>query len=177
MRIRLMTRTLACLMTVMCVACGGGNPASPSGGSNPGSSGGTGGTGGTATVGRGTITAQIDGVTFSGVVGAATNQSGIFATAASNNGNTITLGFGALAVVGTTSVRATSPTNANMVIVSGGSGQSWAASTSGGSGTLTIASINSTGASGTFAFTMVPVAGTGASGTKSVTNGTFSVTF
>lgn len=63
------------------------------------------------------------------------------------------------------------------VVVSGGTAQSWAAGTSGGSGTLPINSINSTGASGTFAFTMVPVPGTGASGTKSVTNGNFSVTF
>lgn len=168
-----MTRALACAVAVTCVACGGGNPGSPSGGSGSGSGGGTGGTG----LGRGSITAQIDGVSFTGVATAATLQSGIFATAASNSNLSITLGFGALGVPGTTPISATSPTNANMVVVSGGTTQSWAASTSGGSGSLTITSINATGASGTFNFTMVPVPGTGASGTKSVTNGTFSVTF
>lgn len=176
MGIRLMTRTLACVISVMCVACGGGNPSAPSGGSGSGSGSG-GGSGGGGVIGRGTITAQIDGVAFTGVATAATNQSGIFAAAASNGPGTIALGFGALAAVGTTSVGPTSPTNANMVATSGSTGQSWAASTSGGSGTLTITSINATGATGTFSFTMIPVAGTGASGTKSVTNGTFSVTF
>lgn len=172
MRKRLIGRALVCAVAVMCAACGGGNPAAPSGGSGSGSGGGT-----NTGLGRGTITAQIDGVTFTGVATAATNQSGIFATAASNGSNTIALGFGALAVASTTAVNATSPTNANMVVYSGSTAQSWAASTSGGSGTLTITSINATGATGTFAFTMVPVPGTGATGTKSVTNGTFSVTF
>lgn len=172
MRIQLMVRTIACAIVVMNVACGGETPTGPSG-----ASAGPSGTGGGPTVGRGTITAQIDGATFTGVATTAANQSGIFAAAASNNGGTITLGFGALATVGTTSIGVRSPTNANMVVISGGSVQSWAASTSGGTGTLTISSMTATGATGTFSFTMVPVPGSGASGTKSVTNGTFTVTF
>ncbi len=174
MRTQLMTRALACVMAVTVVACGGSNPASPSAVPSAGASGGG---VGTPVTGRGTITAQIDGVAFSGVATVATNQSGIFAAAASNGVGAITFGFGAVAAVGTTPVNATSPTNANLVVASGTSAQSWAASTAGGSGTLTITSITSVGASGTFAFTLVPVPGSGASGTKSVTSGTFSVTF
>ncbi|NOT43158.1 MAG: hypothetical protein HOP14_00975 [Acidobacteria bacterium] len=175
MKIRLAAWTMACAIAVMCVACGGdNNPAAPTGGAGAPAAGGN--SGPTPATSRGTITAQIDGVAFNGIATAATNQSGIFAAAAANGVNSVAFGFGALAAVGTTSVSATSPTNANLVVLSGTTG-SWAASTSGGSGSLTISTINATGATGTFSFTLVPVPGTGATGNKSVTNGSFSVTF
>lgn len=167
---------LACLAVVVSVGCGGGSPTSPSGGSGSGSGGSTGG-GGSTGVNRGTITAVIDGVPFTGIATAATNQSGIFATASANAANTISFGFGALAAPGTTAIGATSPTNAQLVVVSGNPTQSWSAGTSGGAGTLAITSISATGASGTFAFTMVPSAGSTATGSRSITSGTFSVTF
>jgi hypothetical protein len=44
-------------------------------------------------------------------------------------------------------------------------------------GSVTITSFSSTGASGTFAFTGAPSSGTQATGTLAVTNGTFSVAF
>ena len=179
MTIQSLVRAAACAAVVLSLACGGGNPTSPSGsgsGSGSGTGSGSGGSGGSA-INRGTISALIDGVQFTGTATAATNQSGIFATAASNSGATITFGFGALANAGTTQVNATSPTNAQLVVVNGGTSQSWSASTSGGSGSLTITSINATSATGTFAFTLVPSAGSSATGTRAVTNGTFSVTF
>lgn len=176
------------LALVLCsVALGaacGGSPTSPSGGgSSGGGSGGSGGSGGGGTGGggttpnRGTITATIDGVAYSGVVRTATNQSGIFAIAAINDQTNVGFGIGALAAAGTTSISATSPTNALLTTGTSLPAVSWFASTSGGAGTLTISAISATGATGTFQFTLQPSPGTGASGTRSVTSGSFTVTF
>ena len=186
MRNRVALTVVLCSLVFGAVACGGGGPTSPSGSSpGTGSNGGTTGTGGTGGSGgggggtapnHGTLTAVIDGVPYSGVVRTATSQSGIFAAAAMNDAN-VGFGIGALAVPGTTAISATSPTNALLTAGTGVPAMSWFASTSGGSGTLTISTITATGATGTFQFTMPPTPGTGASGTRSVTNGTFSVTF
>lgn len=169
---------------VLGAACGGGgSPTSPTGGSSGGGTGGSGGSGGGtgggggAAPNHGTITATIDGVAYSGVVRTATSQSGIFAIAAMNDQTNVGFGIGALAAAGTTSISATSPTNALLTTSTGVPAVSWFASTSGGSGTLTISTITATGATGTFQFTMQPTPGTGASGTRSVTNGSFTVTF
>ena len=179
-------QVLALCAVVLGAACGGGgSPTSPTGGSSGGGTGGTGGSGGSGGSGGGggaapnygTITATIDGVAYSGIVRTATNQSGIFAIAAMNDQTNVGFGVGALAAVGTTSISATSPTNALLTTTTGVPAVSWFASMSGGSGTLTISSINATGATGTFQFTLQPTPGTGASGTRSVTNGSFTVTF
>jgi hypothetical protein len=53
----------------------------------------------------------------------------------------------------------------------------WLADASTGSGSITLASLTATRATGTFSFTAEAVAGTGASGPRVVTDGTFSVTF
>ncbi len=55
-------------------------------------------------------------------------------------------------------------------------GAAWITSVAGGTGTITVDSVSTTGASGSFVFTMVPGAGTPATGTRLMT-GTFSVTF
>jgi hypothetical protein len=60
------------------------------------------------------------------------------------------------------------------------SGQIWtagAATSAGSSGTLTLSTLTATGASGTFSFTAVALSPTGASGTRVVTNGKFNVKF
>lgn len=186
MRSRVVFVVVLCWLALGALACGGGGPTSPSGSSSgTGSSGGTGGSGGSGGSGggsggsgpnQGTVTAVIDGVPYTGVVRAATSQSGIFAVAAMNDSN-VGFGFGGLAVAGTTSISATSPTNALLTSGSTVPQMSWFASTSGGSGTLTISTITATGATGTFQFTMPPTPGSGASGTRSVTNGSFTVTF
>jgi hypothetical protein len=53
----------------------------------------------------------------------------------------------------------------------------WSSGSSGGSGTITINSLTATGAQGTFSFVGGAVGGTGATGSKTVSSGTFNVTF
>ena len=86
----------------------------------------------------------------------------------------LSFGFGAAAVQGSTAVGPLSGTNAT---VTNAAGQAWQAAGTRGSGTLNITSINATGASGTFSFTLEAVPGTGSAGNRSVTNGSFNVTF
>ena len=59
---------------------------------------------------------------------------------------------------------------------SGVAAGTWNTDLLGGTGTITIASVSNTAASGSFSVTMVPQAGTPASGNKTVT-GSFNVTF
>lgn len=74
---------------------------------------------------------------------------------------TINLGLGSQAVA----VVVTSPTEA------------WASSLVGGSGSVVITELTSTGAKGTFTFTGIRATGTGGTTSKTVTNGQFDVTF
>src|SRR5262245_65859969 len=60
-------RSLILLVALLMTACGGGNPGSPSGGGNSGS--GSSGSGGTTN--RGTVTAIVDGVDYTGTINAA----------------------------------------------------------------------------------------------------------
>lgn len=120
---------------------------------------------------------MIDGAPFNGTATAALNVAGVFSVGSSNAGSTITLGFGALSGVGTTTVGPISPTNATLTIPTSSSSPGWAANTAGGSGTLTVTTYSAAGASGTFSFTLIPIPGTGATGNKVVTAGTFNVTF
>ncbi len=134
----------------------------------------------TATGGRGSMSAKIDGGSWNSVS---------ISTATYSNG---TLSFGgvdnitsprvlAIAVrageAGTFRIgQSASDANANALLTIGGS--VWqAVSVAGGSGTIVITSLTTTGASGTFSFTLNAVPQTSATGTKTVTDGTFNVTF
>jgi hypothetical protein len=182
---------LACLrifvwiLAALTLACGGGgSPTGPSGsggsgsgsGSGPGGTGGTGGSGGTPN--RGTVTAFIDGVAYTGIVNSANfNQSGNVNLASNNSALTLSINFAARGAVGTTTINPTSTTVLNVITTTGTTViGSWSASGLGGSGTLTIATLTSSGMSGTFSFTAVP-ASAGTTGTKTVTDGTFTATF
>jgi hypothetical protein len=160
-------RAAALGLLLSSVACSNNsnNPASPSTPNNP------------STPNKGTITATIDGAAFSGIATAATNIGGVIALGGWNQqtaqASSISIGIGALASVGTTSVGPNSPTNGNLIAAN----QSWLAGPSGGSGTLTITTLTATGATGTFSFSMVPNTSSGASGTKVIANGAFNVTF
>jgi len=55
--------------------------------------------------------------------------------------------------------------------------QTWQTTVAGGSGTLVITTFSATSASGTFSFVAPAIASTGATASKTVTNGTFNVTF
>ena len=125
---------------------------------------------------NGTMSASIDGQAWTGnLATAATYQNNILAFAGTNNSfqinitltgvtgtGTITLGSGQLSIA-TVATVSTSP-------------QTWLTSATGGTGSVVITSLSSTGASGTFSFTGV-AAGGGATGTKAVTSGQFNVTF
>ena len=54
--------------------------------------------------------------------------------------------------------------------------QKWTSIGAGSSGTITLTTLTTTGASGTFSFNLLPL-GAPATGTKVVTNGVFNVTF
>lgn len=75
---------------------------------------------------------------------------------------------------GTYAVGLTDPTSG---ILTQGGGATWEALLSTGSGSIVISTLTSTGASGTFSFVMPALSGSSATGTKTVTNGTFNVTF
>jgi hypothetical protein len=58
-----------------------------------------------------------------------------------------------------------------------GGAAAWLSGPTFGSGSVTITSLTSTSAAGTFTLTLAPTAGTGATGNKVITNGVFNVTF
>ena len=122
---------------------------------------------------NGSMSARIDGSNWRATAAITANyQQGIFAAAGSDGTNTI--GFAvATTAPGTFTIGATANVNALLTVT--GSTIGWQAVGTTGSGTLTISSLSATGASGTFSFVLAPVGGAGA--TKTVTNGTFSVTF
>ena len=125
----------------------------------------------------GDMTARIDGSSWSSVAAFATRN-------ATNAGNIVALSGAdthsialAFAFVdtgpGTYTIDGTSATNA--VLTDGGKG--WVASAVGGSGTITVTTLDATHVVGTFAFSMVANDGTGATGTKSITQGAFDIKF
>lgn len=122
---------------------------------------------------NGSITAQVDGGSFTGTTIAATYISGILGMAGTDaQGRTIGIG-GQVPGPGTYTVGVTSPANFSLTIGSAG----WQAAILLGSGSLTVTSISAAGAKGTFQFTGGPVPGTAATGTKVVTPGAFDVKF
>jgi len=122
---------------------------------------------------NGSITAQIDGGSFTATTIAATYQSGIMGLAGTDaQGRSI--GIGAqIPGPGTYTVGVTSPANFSVTIGSA----AWQAAITLGSGSVTVTSISAAGAKGTFQFTAAPLPNTTATGTKAVTAGTFDVKF
>jgi hypothetical protein len=124
------------------------------------------------------MTAIIDNVTWRAVCLAVnTSVTGIISVAGGENTSAstgITIAIAVPRSVGTNTIGVLSPTNVLLTI--GGSAL-WQASPAGGSGTVTVTTSTANSAAGTFSLSMTPQAGTAATGTKSVTNGTFSVTF
>lgn len=151
---------------VATTACGGSSSTtSPSGGGQAS--------------GKGTLTATIDGVAYTGTINSATLQSSGLLNIASNSSDlTRSVNFAVQpAAVGTFS-GASSAIQLNVITTSGGAVTgSWLTSLNFGSGSLTITSLSSTGVSGTFAFTAVPATASTPSGNKVVTNGAFTATF
>jgi hypothetical protein len=150
-------------------ACGGGdgNPAQP-GGSGSGS-------GGSLST-KGTLTCLVDGVSYTGGINSATYTNGVLNIASNSASLTLAVGFAARGGVGT--IQVSSGNVSVSVITTNGSTVtgSWLGTNIGGTGSVTINTLTSTGASGTFSFT-APAAGSGATGIKTVTSGVFSATF
>ena len=166
MRVR--TLCLAALLVTTAGCDGDGSPTSPFGGSG----GGIGGGGSTS------VTALVDGTMFrsSQSLSATYSTPGNSLMVAASDGN-LDFSFSTVGPVGTTNVGPQSQTSATLRTLSGLSGGEWVANSAAGRGSVTIATLTSTRATGTFSFTLVPSAGTTAVGERSVTNGTFTVRF
>lgn len=122
---------------------------------------------------NGSITAQIDGGSFSATTIVAAYTSGIMSIAGTDGqGRTIGIA-GQIPGPGTYPVGVTSPANFSVNIASA----AWQAAITLGSGSVTVSSISAAGAKGTFQFTAAPLSGTTATGTKVVTAGAFDVKF
>jgi hypothetical protein len=157
----------AAILLVATAGCGSDtNPAS-------------GGNCGTIVGNQGTVTAQVAGASFSGIVptGLTTNVGGVLSVSGQNTDNS-TLYFSIPAGVG---VKAVGGANAGSLSFqtrscTAGTGL-WVANAAGGTGTITILTLTATGATGTFAGTLQPQSGSGATGEKLITAGQFTVTF
>lgn len=155
------------LMTVILVSCGGSSR-SPTGPGNPGSGG--------PAIGVSTLTATIDGVPWTatgGTGGGFNNQ--ILSVTGLDSRQTLLFGLNMNRGLGTYVMTDTDPSAINALLALTPSGMAWQAFGSFGSGTVTITTLTSTNAVGTFSFTLRGVPGTGATGTKSIVGGTFNV--
>ena len=162
------THMIGILAAVLLVApaCGkkSNSPTSPSGSSSSSS----------GTVTQGTMTASINGTSWTSVVPAAV-QTGGFVSLAGSDGVTTLAFLVAATSPGTYTIPGTGSGIGNNALITVG-GASWTATFAQGSGTVKIDTLTSTSATGSFSFTLTPSSG-GATGTKTVTGGAFNVKF
>jgi hypothetical protein len=163
-----------CALILGPVGCGGGSsPNAPGGGGSTTTT--------TTTVpsaASSVVSYRLDGASVTANLVTANFANGIMSVGATNPSQNITLGFALTpnaSAPGTYSFGVLSGANAQIYV--GNPAAGWQAGVGIGSGTITINTFSSTGAMGTFSFTMAAVPGTGATGTKSITDGTFNVTF
>jgi hypothetical protein len=126
---------------------------------------------------HGTMTASIDGSAWTAIaITTATYSNGVLAIGGADGSNPIrSIGLGLVTAGPGTFAIGALPGAAN-ALVSIGIGPTWTANVIGGSGTITLTALSSTGATGSFSFTAVAAAG-GATGTHTVTSGAFNITF
>ncbi|NNF38575.1 MAG: hypothetical protein HKN71_07900 [Gemmatimonadetes bacterium] len=122
----------------------------------------------------GTFTATVDGAAWNGQLTGAVNNGFTFALEGTANGVEISLSVNLSQNVVPGTVDLTTGSTGAQVVEGG---EIWYAVGQGGSGTLTIQTLTTTGATGTFEFVAGPVANSASGGTRSVTNGQFDVTF
>jgi hypothetical protein len=128
----------------------------------------------TPTPSSSSMTAQINGVAWTATSVVVTYANGILTITGTDN--TTTLGIG---------VAATGPATVTIgltaILTIAGQPGSWQAAVTNGSGSITLATLVTTGsarsASGTFLFNLVATPGSGSSGTKTISGGTFNVSF
>lgn len=131
--------------------------------------------GGDPPVGAGRMTASIDGTAFSGTLAVQATRSGtlLSISAVGSSSRQLSLNLTGVTATGTIAIGAGST---SMGQYSSGT-QTWVSSLAGGSGSVVLTTLTTTHATGTFSFTAIPSTSTGATGNKSVTSGTFDVTF
>jgi hypothetical protein len=154
---------VALLLLLFMSACGSdGSPGSPSGGGGSGSGGGP-------SISPGTMTATIDGATYTSAINTAAlaASNSLVMSAAGFPGATI-MSFAAPAQVGTHNVGASNPVTGALVT---SPTVGWLAAGPSGSGSVTISTLTATSTTGTFAFTLTPNSGTGPN--RVVSNGAF----
>ncbi|MGV3710918.1 MAG: hypothetical protein ACO1Q7_18995 [Gemmatimonas sp.] len=131
--------------------------------------------GGDPPVGAGRVEAKIDNVDFSGTLAVQATRSGNLLSIGAVGSNTrqINLNLVGVTTTGTIQIGAG---NLSVGTVTVGT-SAWTSTLTGGTGSVTLTTLSSTRAIGTFSFTALPATNTGATGNKSVTNGSFDVSF
>jgi hypothetical protein len=131
------------------------------------------GSGTTSPTSNQTMTALIDGATWTAVTVTALRSSDLISITGSDASTpTRTI---ALSLVGSSIGTYTTSTGSSNAVLSISPSQ-WTANVLGGSGTITLTDLTTTGATGTFSFTAVP-GNAATTGTEAVTSGAFTVTF
>jgi hypothetical protein len=124
------------------------------------------------------MSADINGVRWTAdCFGVVLTSATIAISAVDLNGTAQILGLGTTRAIGTGTVGLPSATTGHLGFVKAGDIRSWGAQLNTGSGTVQITALTNSSVAGTFNFVMEPFSGSGATGTKTVTNGTFNLTF
>jgi hypothetical protein len=126
----------------------------------------------------GTMSARIDGAAWTAVaVSVGANTNGLIISGANSSGTPIAVAIGMSRALGTGTQTFGSNANAlGTLTVGTGSWSATGLQGIGGSGSVTLTTLTSNRAAGSFAFNAAPLAG-GATGTKVVTVGVFDVKF
>lgn len=131
--------------------------------------------GGNPPVGAGTMSASIDGAAFTGSLGvtAVRNANTITIAAVGSNSRQITISLTDVTTTGAVAIGSGSQSFAQF----GQSTQVWLSNLAGGTGSVNVTTLSATHATGTFTFTGAASTGTGSTGTKTVSAGSFDVSF
>jgi hypothetical protein len=150
---------LAVLLPVLLAACGSSGPTGPT------------------PLANGTFTAKIDGSSFNATSAAVVplgggGGGGGFSIGGGNTGGQ-TIGFAWVGGTGTYPIGAGNATIGTHTYM----GHTWSASSAQGSGSITVTSVTASHVTGTFSFVLQPDAASGATGTRTVTAGSFDLTY
>lgn len=122
---------------------------------------------------NGSFTARVDGSSFNASFAVVAVAGSIISIGASNASGQ-SLGFAWVdAGAGTYTISQAAPTNGNYSF----GNSSWGAGAGGGSGSIVISTRTTNRVAGTFSFTMNATPGTSATGTKTISQGSFDLTF
>ena len=123
---------------------------------------------------NGSVTARVDGNTFTAATVVGSFSNGILAISGVQGSPAQSITFGLAATApGTFTVSETSPVNAVFAV----GNSTWLAAGGVGSGTVTVTTLSSSRAVGTFNFVLAPNTPSGATGTRTITQGAFDVRY